>query len=81
MRHPETFISKRGDRHTRTLLVQGAQAALLRMPKKTDPLSRWACLLKQRKGHNVAIVALANKLARISWAIASSNCDYQMRVS
>ena len=70
-------ISKRGDRHTRTLLVQGAQAALLRMPKKTDSLSRWACRIKERKGHNVAIVALANKLARISWAIAANNTDYK----
>lgn len=72
-------ISKRGDRHTRTLLVQGAQAALLRMSRQTDSLSRWACRLKERKGHNVAIVALANKLARISWAIAATDGGYQIR--
>lgn len=74
-------ISKRGDKHTRTLLVLGAQAALLRMPKQTDPLSRWACRLKERKGHNVAIVALANKLARISWAIAANNTEYKVRAA
>lgn len=72
-------ISKRGDRHTRSLLVQGAQAALMRMSKKHDPLSKWACRLKERKGHNIAIVALANKLARISWAIAANNTEYKVR--
>lgn len=70
-------ISKRGDQHTRKLLVQGAQAALLRMPKQDTPLSRWGCALKARKGHNVTIVAIANKLARICWAIAASKGVYQ----
>lgn len=74
-------ISKRGDKHTRTLLVQGAQAALLRMPKHDTPLSRWGCKLKERRGHNVAIVAIANKLARICWAVAASKGEYSPQVN
>lgn len=69
-------ISKRGDPHLRRLLVQGAQAALRTMPRKDDKLSRWACALKQRKPHSVAVVALANKLARISWALAHHQSRY-----
>ncbi len=69
-------ISKRGDEHVRTLLIQGAQAALSRMPKHDDGLSRWACRVKARRGHCVAAVALANKLARISWAVAANNTTY-----
>jgi transposase len=70
-------ISKRGDTHTRTLLIQGAQAALLRMGQREDRLSRWAIRLKERKGHNVATVALANKLARICWSMALHDTSYQ----
>lgn len=69
-------ISKRGDPHTRMLLIQGAQAALRVMPKRQDKLSLWACKLKQRKQHSVAVVALANKLARISWAVSQKQTSY-----
>ena len=71
-------ISKRGDKHTRTLLVQGAQAALSKMHKRDDQLSRWACRIKERRGHNIAAVALANKLARICWALASNNTEFKL---
>lgn len=70
-------ISKQGDRHLRRLLIQGAHAALRHMYKKEDPLSRWACRLKAVKGTPKAAVALANKLARISWALAAHNTAYQ----
>ena len=70
-------ISKRGNAHTRRLLIQGAQAALRVMPRRNDALSRWACKLKASKGHCVAVVALANKLARICWATAQHNMTYQ----
>lgn len=70
-------ISKRGDQQTRTLLVQGAQAALSKMHKRDDRLSQWACRIKERRGHNVAAVALANKLARICWALASNNTEFK----
>jgi transposase len=72
-------ISKRGDTQTRTLLIQGAQAALSRMPKRDDDLSRWACKIKERRGHNIATVALANKLARICWAIAHNNTTFELK--
>lgn len=71
-------ISKRGDPHTRSVLVMGAQSALYRMHNRQDRLSRWACRLKERKGTNVAAVALANKLARICWAMAARQAEYQV---
>ena len=70
-------ISKRGDPQTRSLLVMGAQSALYRMHNKQDQLSRWACRLRERKGTNIAAVALANKLARICWAMAVRQTEYQ----
>lgn len=72
-------ISKRGDCQTRTLLIQGAQAALCRMHLRDDRLSRWATKLKERRGHNVATVALANKLARICWALAKHETEFTVR--
>ena len=74
-------ISKRGDGQVRSLLVQGAQAALSRMHKRDDSLSRWACRIKERRGHNIAAVALANKLARICWAMASTNTEFQLKTT
>ena len=69
-------ISKRGDTYLRTLLVHGARAALQAahrarragMPLTT--LQRFALDVEQRRGTNKAIVALANKIARILWAMA-----------
>jgi len=72
-------ISKRGDTQTRTLLIQGAQAALSRMHKRNDRLSRWANRVKERRGHNIATVALANKLARICWALAKNNTAFVLK--
>jgi transposase len=74
-------ISKRGDTQTRTLLIQGAQAALSRMHKRNDRLSLWACKIKERRGHNIATVALANKLARICWAMARNNTAFELKAS
>lgn len=70
-------ISKRGDPHLRTLLIQGAQAVLRHLHKRDDRLSRWACQLKTRKSHSVVVVALANKLARICWAMAAKQTTYR----
>jgi len=72
-------ISKRGDCQVRTLLIQGAQAALSKMHNRDDRLSRWANRLKARRGHNVAAVALANKLARICWSMAVNNTEFQFQ--
>ncbi len=70
-------ISKRGDRYLRTLLVHGARAALARVNENSDPRLRWAAALRARRGHNVAVVALANKLARAAWAVLSRQEPYR----
>lgn len=67
-------ISKQGDPYLRTLLIHGARAVLLaaksaqRRGATLDRLRLWALDLQERRGHNKAAVALANKLARIVWA-------------
>jgi transposase len=62
-------ISKRGDRYLRMLLIHGARSALQAAHKRDDRLSRWAVELERRRGRNIATVALANKNARIAWAV------------
>ena len=62
-------ISKRGNRELRTLLIHGARSFLRVAAKKDDRLSRWVVRLSERVGHNKAAVALANKMARIAWAV------------
>jgi transposase len=70
-------ITKRGDRYLRTLLVHGARSEMTRTAKRDDYKSRWIEELKARKGWNKAVVALANKHARIAWAILSTQRRYQ----
>ena len=67
-------ISKRGDTYLRTLLIHGARAVLT-TAKEPGP---WASELRQRRPLNVAIVALANKMARTIWALIIRNEDYQV---
>lgn len=62
-------ISKRGDSYLRTLLIHGARAVLQFAAKKTDGRSRWLMSLAKRSHPNIAAVALANKNARIAWAL------------
>ena len=64
-------ISKRGDTYLRTLLVHGARAVLRHCQDKTDRRSEWLQRLLCRRNMNIATVALANKNARIIWAILS----------
>jgi transposase len=66
-------ISKRGDRYLRWLLIQGARSIMRFASRRNDALSRWASLLAIRRGVNIAAVALANKLARIAWALLAKN--------
>jgi transposase len=61
-------ISKRGDVSRRTLLSHGARSVLRRTGQRTDAKSRWAERLKQRRGQNIAAVALAAKHAWLRWA-------------
>lgn len=70
-------ISKRGDRYLRTLLIHGARSVLRRSGEKTDARSRWLNGVEARRGHNVAAVALANKNARILWALAAGEEPYR----
>ena len=62
-------ISKRGNKYIRKLLIHGARAALPYVAERNTPLGRWAKALLSRVHPNVAVVALANKLARIAWAV------------
>jgi transposase len=62
-------ITKRGDMYLRTLLIQGAKAAVLTAHRRDDPISKWAHQLREKSGWQKAVVALANKNARILWAM------------
>jgi len=62
-------ITKRGDDYLRTLLVQGARAAVMSAGKRDDPISRWLVQLIARVGWQKACVAMANKNARILWSV------------
>jgi transposase len=65
-------ISKRGNPYLRMLLIHGARSVLLHAKKATasrDRLRTWALERERARGHNKAAVALANKLARIAWAV------------
>lgn len=70
-------ISKRGDRYLRSLLIHGARAVVNAAQKKDDALSRWINRLRETRGMNKATVALANKLARMGWAILRNGTTYQ----
>ena len=77
-------ITKRGDVYLRTLLIHGARSVLARAkqlnrsdPTRLSTLQRWGLQLEQRIGHNKATVALANKLARICWAVWRNETSYQ----
>lgn len=70
-------ISKRGDKHLRRLLVQGARAVMQTADRRTDALGLWIRQLLARRHSNVVACALANKMARIIWAILARNTVYQ----
>jgi transposase len=76
-------ISKRGDRYLRCLLTHGARAVLLAAqrtarttPQRLTRLQQWAVALAARRGHNKAAIGLANKLARIIWAVWCHDRDF-----
>ena len=70
-------ISKRGDAYLRTLLIHGARSAIRHAKGKDDRLSRWVSALAARSHPNVAAVALANKTARMAWAMLRNDTDYR----
>lgn len=70
-------ISKRGDSYLRRMLVHGARSVLRVAKDKTDRLGRWAEAVKQRRGENIATVALAAKHARIVWVLLAKGEAYR----
>jgi transposase len=64
-------ISKRGDAYLRMLLAHGARSVLwaAKSKSKPDKFSTWAVDIHRRRGHNKASIAVANKMARIVWAV------------
>jgi transposase len=79
-------ISKRGDVYLRTLLIQGARSLLnakfrytteeQRPNKDFSKFTAWMLILAEKRGHNRTVVAIANKLARVVFALLSNNYDY-----
>lgn len=74
-------ISKQGDSYLRTLLVHGARSVLWAGKSKdgTDRLYIWGQEVQSRRGHNKAAVAMANKLARVVWAVWKRGGHYRPR--
>lgn len=74
-------ISKRGDRYLRSLLVHGARSVLVSLKRKKEEdlpsLMKWLKSVVERRGHNKGIVAFANKMARIIWALLAHGIEYQ----
>jgi transposase len=71
-------ITKRGDCYLRTMLIHGARAALVHAHRQADPdrLRAWAVRLERSAGSKRASVALANKMARIVWAVLAHDRDF-----
>ena len=72
-------ISKRGDRYLRTLLIHGGRAVIQHAHKYDDRRSRWISEIEQRRGKNISAVAVANKNARVAWALLSQQRDYTVQ--
>ena len=73
-------ISKRGDTYLRTLMIHGARAVIRFAENKAEP-NQWLCKLIGRRNKNVAAVALANKNARIIWALLAKGRAYEQDYS
>ena len=75
-------ISKRGNRYLRKLFVQAAWVVLIKPQSwERHGLKAWIETHKKRLHHNVLAIALANKLARIAWALLARGCAYQPKVA
>jgi transposase len=76
-------ITKRGNTYVRMLLVHGARSALRagRAKGEPDDLRTWALAIERRSGHNVATVALANKLARVCWRVWRDQRPFERRLA
>jgi transposase len=76
-------ISKRGDVYLRMLLIHGARAVLwhAKSLESPDRLRAWALKVERLRGHNKAAVAVANKLARIAWAVLRHDRDFEAKAA
>ena len=70
-------ISKHGDVYLRTLLIHGARSVLRHLKPRPDHTDSWLVRLLARRNRNVAAVALANKNARIAWALLAHQRDFE----
>jgi transposase len=70
-------VSKLGNVYLRKILIHGARAAVLRIKRDRAPLGAWLDAFDARAPKNVVVVAMANKLARIAWAVLSSGNNYR----
>lgn len=69
-------VGRRANHYLRRLLVHGARAVALRLARKTDARSRWFQAVIDRRGFNKGVVAMANKTARMAWAMLTRREDY-----
>ena len=76
-RHVLMGISKCGSQHLRALLVHGARSVVRAAPGKREGMNIWINELRERRGFNRATVAVANKTARIIWAVLRSGEPYR----
>ena len=70
-------ITKRGNRYLRRLLIQGAWSVVRNADKNDDRMSRWARQLIERRGKHKAVVAVANKMARIMWSMLYHQTEFR----
>ena len=73
-------ITKAGDPYLRSLLVLGARSVLQMAKNRTDPVSRWACALAERRRYWRAVVAIAAKNARMCWAVLNRGEAFRLPV-
>ena len=76
-------ITKRGNSYLRTLLVHGARSVLWSGKRcaELDDLRAWALSVQERRGHNIATVALANRLARVTWRVWCDQRPFHRRIA
>ena len=76
-------ISKRGNSYLRMLLIHGARSVLWSAKRcaELDDLRAWALEVQERRGHNVAAVALANRLARVTWRVWRDQRPFDRRIA
>jgi transposase len=74
-------ISKRGDTYLRSLLIHGGRAVVRVADKHSDKRNQWVTRIDARRGKNISAVAVANKNARVAWALLSKKTTYQAKAA